>query len=417
MTTAVMNGIDLTDLDNFADGFPHHLFEQHRREAPVYWHEPTAHTPDGEGFWSVATYAETAIVQLDAATYSSERGGDRKHGGTLLQDLEVAGLVLSMMDDPRHARIRRLVSAGLTPRTVGRLEDELRRRTIALLDAIEDDVPFDFVMEVASELPMQAICILLGVPEDDRHELGAFFDAGFDIREGDAGFADTGPTANADAAAGNMAMLDYCVALVAAKRSAPTDDMLSVVVHATLPEVEPAQLTDVELYSFFSLLFAAGAQTTRHAITGGLLALLERPDQLADLRADLGLLVTTIEEVLRWTTPSPAKRRTVARPASLGGHALTPGEKVFFWEASANRDDLVFDDPMAFDIRRDPNPHLALGRGVHYCLGANLARLEMRVVFEEVLRRFPTIEQAGDVEWTRSNRHSGIRHLPVRMRR
>jgi cytochrome P450 len=417
MTTAVMNGIDLTDLDNFADGFPHALFEQHRREAPVYWHEPTAHTPDGEGFWSVATYAETAIVQLDAATYSSERGGDRKHGGTLLQDLEVAGLVLSMMDDPRHARIRRLVSAGLTPRTVGRLEDELRRRTIALLDAIEDDVPFDFVMEVASELPMQAICILLGVPEDDRHELGAFFDAGFDIREGDAGFADTGPTANADAAAGNMAMLDYCVALVAAKRSAPTDDMLSVVVHATLPEVEPAQLTDVELYSFFSLLFAAGAQTTRHAITGGLLALLERPDQLADLRADLGLLVTTIEEVLRWTTPSPAKRRTVARPASLGGHALTPGEKVFFWEASANRDDLVFDDPMAFDIRRDPNPHLALGRGVHYCLGANLARLEMRVVFEEVLRRFPTIEQAGDVEWTRSNRHSGIRHLPVRMRR
>ncbi|MEY2460141.1 MAG: hypothetical protein QOG30_1971, partial [Acidimicrobiaceae bacterium] len=320
-----MNGIDLTDLDNFADGFPHALFEQHRREAPVYWHEPTAHTPDGEGFWSVATYAETAIVQLDAATYSSERGGDRKHGGTLLQDLEVAGLVLSMMDDPRHARIRRLVSAGLTPRTVGRLEDELRRRTIALLDAIEDDVPFDFVMEVASELPMQAICILLGVPEDDRHELGAFFDAGFDIREGDAGFADTGPTANADAAAGNMAMLDYCVALVAAKRSAPTDDMLSVVVHATLPEVEPAQLTDVELYSFFSLLFAAGAQTTRHAITGGLLALLERPDQLADLRADLGLLVTTIEEVLRWTTPSPAKRRTVARPASLGGHALTPG--------------------------------------------------------------------------------------------
>ncbi|MEY2402754.1 MAG: hypothetical protein QOD38_305 [Acidimicrobiaceae bacterium] len=412
-----MNGIDLTDLDNFADGFPHALFEQHRREAPVYWHEPTAHTPDGEGFWSVATYAETAIVQLDAATYSSERGGDRKHGGTLLQDLEVAGLVLSMMDDPRHARIRRLVSAGLTPRTVGRLEDELRRRTIALLDAIEDDVPFDFVMEVASELPMQAICILLGVPEDDRHELGAFFDAGFDIREGDAGFADTGPTANADAAAGNMAMLDYCVALVAATRSAPTDDMLSVVVHATLPEVEPAQLTDVELYSFFSLLFAAGAQTTRHAITGGLLALLERPDQLADLRADLGLLVTTIEEVLRWTTPSPAKRRTVARPASLGGHALTPGEKVFFWEASANRDDLVFDDPMAFDIRRDPNPHLALGRGVHYCLGANLARLEMRVVFEEVLRRFPTIEQAGDVEWTRSNRHSGIRHLPVRMRR
>ena len=208
----------------------------------------------------MATYAETAIVQLDAATYSSERGGERRHGGTLLQDLEVAGMVLSMMDD-RHARIRRLVSAGLTPRTVGRLEDELRRRTIALLDAIDDDVPFDFVTEVASELPMQAICILLGVPEDDRHQLGAFFDAGFDIREGDVGFADSGPATNGVATAG-LAMLDYCVALVAAKRAAPTDDMLSVVVHASLPDVEPAQLSDVELYSFFSLLFAAGAQTT-----------------------------------------------------------------------------------------------------------------------------------------------------------
>jgi cytochrome P450 len=297
------------------------------------------------------------------------------------------------------------------------LEDELRGRTIALLDAIEDDAPFDFVTAVASELPMQAICILLGVPEDDRHELGAFFDAGFDIREGDAGFADTGPTAEADAAAGGLAMLDYCVALVAAKRAAPTDDMLSVVVHATLPDVEPAQLTDVELYSFFSLLFAAGAQTTRHAIAGGVLALLERPDQLPDLRADPGVLGTAIEEVLRWTTPSPAKRRTVAQPAILAGHAVTPGEKVLFWEASANRDEQVFDHPTTFDIRRDPNPHLALGRGAHYCLGANLARLEMRVVFEEVLSRFPAMEQAGAVEWTRSNRHSGIRHLPIRMRR
>jgi cytochrome P450 len=409
---AVMTGVDLTDLDNFAAGFPHALFERHRREAPVYWHEPTAHTPGGEGFWSVATYAETAMVQLDAVTYSSERGGERRHGGTLLQDLDVAGLVLSMMDDPRHARIRRLVSAGLTPRTVGRLEDDLRRRTVALLDAVEDDTPFDFVTDVASELPMQAICILLGIPEDDRHQLAAFFDAGFDIREGDVGFTATGPSATA-----GLAMLDYCVALVAAKRAAPTDDMLSVVVHASLPDVEPPQLSDVELYSFFSLLFAAGAQTTRHAIAGGLLVLLERPDQLSDLRDDPGLLGTAIEEMLRWTTPSPAKRRTVAAPAILGGHAMTPGEKVLFWEASANRDPLVFDRPAVFDIRRDPNPHLALGRGVHFCLGANLARLEMRVVFEELLGRFGAIDQTGAVEWTRSNRHSGIRHLPVRMRR
>jgi cytochrome P450 len=147
------------------------------------------------------------------------------------------------------------------------------------------------------------------------------------------------------------------------------------------------------------------------------LALLERPDQLADLRAEPSVLGSAIEEVLRWTTPSPAKRRTVTQRAELGGHALAPGDKVLFWEASANRDELVFAQPMSFDIRRDPNPHLALGRGIHYCLGANLARLEMRVVFEEVLSRFAELELAGDVEWTRSNRHSGIRHLPLRLRR
>ena len=417
MGDGVMTGVDLTDLDRFADGFPHAIFERHRREAPVYWHEPTAHTPGGEGFWSVATYAETVAVQLDPVTYSSERGGDRPHGGTMLQDLEVAGMVLSMMDDPRHARIRRLVSAGLTPRTVQRLEEELRRRAIVLLDAVEDGVAFDFVVEVARELPMQAVCILLGVPEQDRHQLAAFFDQVFDVREGDVGLTDAGLADDADTKAAGAAMLDYCVQLVAEKRANPTDDMLSVVAHASLPDEDPAQLDDVELYAFFSLLFAAGAETTRHAISGGVLALLERPDQLAALRSDPGLLGTTIEEVLRWTTPSPAKRRTVTTPTVLAGHRLAPGDKVLFWEASANRDELVFERPMDFDLRRDPNPHLALGRGVHYCLGAHLARLEMRVVLEELLGRFPAIERTGPVEWTRSNRHSGIRHLPLRLSR
>jgi cytochrome P450 len=405
-----MADVDLTDLDGFADGFPHEVFARHRAEAPVYWHAPTAHTPGGEGFWSVATYAETVAVQVDPVTYSSERGGDRAHGGTLLQDMEVAGMVLSMMDDPRHARIRRLVSAGLTPKTVERLEVDLRRRAVGLLEAVEDDQPVDFVTAVARELPMQAICILLGVPEDDRHELGAFFDAGFDVREGDAGFQDA-------SAGGGMGMLDYAAALIEAKRAAPTDDMLSVVVHASLPDVEPPQLTDLELYAFFSLLFAAGSETTRHALSGGVLALVERPDQLAALRADRGLLPGAIEEVLRWTSPSPSKRRTVTRPTTLGGHGLAPGDKVLYWEASANRDDAVFADAMAFDVRRDPNPHLALGRGVHFCLGAHLARLEMRIVFEELLDRFAMVDQAGPVEWTRSNRHSGLRHLPVVLRR
>lgn len=410
--------VDLTDLDAFADGFPHEIFALHRSEAPVWWHEPTAHTPDGEGFWSVATHALVLEVLNDPVTYSSERGGDREHGGTLLQDLDVAGLVLNMMDDPRHARIRRLVSTGLTPRSIGRLEDELRRRTRLLLEPIGDGATVDFLVEVAAELPMQAICILLGVPEDDRHRLMAAVDAGFDVREGDVGF---GRTDDGGAGAGDIAdralLLDYGAALIEAKRAEPADDVLSTVVHATLPDLDPPRLTEPELWSFFALLFAAGSETTRNAIAGGLLALTEHPDQLALLRGAPEVVPTAVEELLRWTTPSPAKRRTATRRAELGGHTIEPGDKVLFWEGSANRDETVFEHPDVLEVTRDPNPHLAFGHGAHFCLGASLARLEMRVVLEELLPAFSAFEPAGPVEWTRSNRHTGIRHLPLTLRR
>jgi cytochrome P450 len=411
MSARSLTGIDLSDLDNFSDGFPHSLFEIHRAEAPVWWHEPTEHTPDGEGFWSVATYAETLAVLRDPQTYSSERGGDRPYGGTLLQDLEVAGVVLNMMDDPRHARIRRLVSIGLTPRMVARLEDELRRRTRVLLDRIGDSAVVDFLVEIAAELPMQAICILLGVPEADRYELWEAVEPGFDIREGSAGFRQSAP----NSVQGRM--LDYGAALIAEKRARPTDDMLSVVVHATLDDVDPPSLTDAELSSFFSLLFAAGAETTRNAIAGGLLALLDRPAQLDALRSDRTRLPVAIEEMLRWTTPSPSKRRTATCTTELGGHTIMPGDKVLFWEGSANRDERVFEQSMEFDIARDPNPHLSFGHGLHFCLGASLARLEMRVMFDELLSAFSNYELVEPVDWTRSNRHTGIRHMMLRMDR
>jgi cytochrome P450 len=409
--TRSLGDLDLTDLDLFADGFPHHLFEVHRREAPVWWHEPTEHTPDGDGFWSVATYAETLQVQRDPTTYSSERGGTREHGGTLLQDLDVAGLVLSMMDDPRHARIRRLVSTGLTPRRVAALEDDLRLRTRRLLAQVDDGTELDFACEIAAELPIQVICSLLGIPEEDRHHVEGALSPAFDIREGDAG-ADqlSDPTRMAGA-------YDYAGALIAEKRANPADDMLSVVVHAALDDVEPPSLTDMELFSFFFLLFSAGSDTTRHAISGGVHELTRQPDQLEALRHDADLLPTAIEEILRWTAPSPAKRRTATREAELGGHLVQPGHKVFFWEASANRDEQAFADPMRFDIRREPNPHLSFGHGVHYCLGANLARLELRVMLTELLATFRELEVLAPPEWTRSNRHTGIRHLPMRLGR
>jgi cytochrome P450 len=395
---------DLTDLDNFAHGFPHELFAVHREQAPVYWHEPTEHTPDGEGFWSVATHAETLAVLRDPVTFSSVTGGSRPYGGTLLQDLAIAGQVLNMMDDPRHAQIRKLVSSGLTPRMIARVEDDLRARTRKLLDAVTPGEPLDFLVEVAAELPMQMICILLGIPESERHWLFHAIEPQFDFSGRSASVGQL------TAEEAGSRMYAYGMELIAAKRAEPADDMLSVVANAT-----DAALSDLELYLFFSLLFSAGAETTRNAVAGGLLSLISHPSQWAALRADMALLPGAIEEMVRWTTPSPSKRRTATRDVVLGGCAIEAGQKVQVWEGSANRDAAVFADPDVFDITRKPNPHLGFGYGVHYCLGANLARLELRVMFSELLARFSGGRLVAPVEWTRSNRHTGMRHLVVEL--
>ncbi|MDT5340943.1 MAG: hypothetical protein QOE52_127 [Mycobacterium sp.] len=411
---AALSEIDLTDLDNFASGFPHELFAVHRRDAPVYWHRPTERTPDGEGFWSVATYAETLAVLKDPVTFSSVTGGDRPFGGTLLQDLSIAGQVLNMMDDPRHSQIRRLVSSGLTPRMISSVEDDLRARTRRLLDAVLPGEPFDFLVDIAAELPMQVICILLGVPEAERHWLFEAIEPQFDF-----GGSRTASLAQLSAEEAGSRMYTYGQELIASKRAAPTDDMLSVVANAKPDdlggEAAPA-MSDLELYLFFSLLFSAGAETTRNAVGGGLLALADHPEQLRTLREDLGELPTAVEEMVRWASPSPSKRRTATRPVTLGGQSIEAGQKVQIWEGSANRDASVFDCADEFDITRKPNPHLGFGQGVHYCLGANLARLELRVLFEELLSRFHAVQVVRDVEWTRSNRHTGIRHLVVELR-
>jgi cytochrome P450 len=398
---------DLTDLDNFASGFPHALFEVHRREAPVYWHPATENTPDGEGFWSVACYAETLAVLRDPVTYSSVTGGSRAYGGTLLQDLSIAGQVLNMMDDPRHSEIRRLVSSGLTPRMITRVEDDLRFRARRLVDSIAPGEPFDFVADVAAELPMQMICILLGVPESERHWLFEAIEPSFDF-----GASRKASIARLSIEEAGSRMYTYGQELIASKRASPSDDMLSVVANASLE----TPVSDAEVYLFFNLLFSAGAETTRNSIAGGLLALAENPSQLEVLRSSLDLLPTAIEEMVRWTSPSPSKRRTATRAVSLGGQQIEPGQKVLVWEGSANRDGLVFDNADTFDVTRKPNPHLGFGQGAHYCLGANLARLELRVLFEELLGRFSSVQVVKPVEWTRSNRHTGIRHLVVELR-
>jgi cytochrome P450 len=403
-----LSQVDLTDLDTFVGGFPHDVFRLHREQAPVWWHEPTVPTPDGEGFWSVATYDEVLHVLRDPVTYSSETGGDRPYGGTMVQDLPVAGVVLNMMDDPRHARIRRLVTRGLTPAAVRALEEELRRRMRRLVESVEDEC--DFLVDVAAELPMQAICMLLGVPEADRHLLFDAVEHIFDLPDESDFLA---MTPEREAAAGFL--YEYGARLIAEKRAHPRADMLSTVIHAELADADPPRLRDDELSAFFSLLFAAGAETSRNAIAGAMLAFLEWPEQLRLLRTGRVSMDTAVEEILRWTTPSPSKRRTATTWCQLGDARIRPGDKVVVWEGSANRDPRRFDEPDVFLLPRRPNPHLALGHGVHFCLGAHLARLEIRVALEETLSSIESFALSAPVQWTRSNRHTGIRHLPLRL--
>jgi cytochrome P450 len=322
----------------------------------------------------------------------------------MIADQYGAGLMLNMMDDPRHRRIRALVSRGFTPHRIGALEPELRRRTRAILDAVPADGVCDFVTDVARELPLQAICLLLGVPQQDRAMLCDWMDRGLEAESGEALNREYG-----------RMLAGYGVELIRARRQQPGDDLLSVVIQAHMPSEDPPTLGDDELMFFFSLLFTAGSETTRKAIAGGLRALVESPAELTRLRREPALLDSAIEEIVRWTTPSIYKRRTATCDVELCGQKIRAGDKVTFWEMSANRDERVFAEPFRFDVGRDPNPHLGFGQGVHYCLGANLARLEMRVMFEELLARYVRFEIIGPAVFTRENRLLGLKHLPMRL--
>jgi cytochrome P450 len=402
--------IDLSDNATFARGFPHEHFTWARAHAPIYWHEPTAVTPDGEGFWVMSRHEDAMAVMLDPATFSSDKGGGRTAGGTGLHDEYQAGKFLNWSDDPHHKRLRSLVNKGFTNRAIHELEAELRRRTVALIEALPENEPFDFVARFSRDLPLQAICLLLGVPQEDRALLAEWVDAGV-----------AAPTPEIIAREYAYRLREYGARLIAEKRRNPSDDIMSTIIRARLEPGEDGSaggpLTDGELLNFFMLLFPAGAETTRSAIGGGLCALLEHPDQLERLRAaGLAEMRVAIDEILRWTTPSIHKRRTATRDVVYKGHPIKAGDKVTYWEMSANRDEAVFDEPFRFDIARSPNRHVAFGFGVHVCLGASLARMEMRLAFSELLARIETFTPEGPVEWMPSNRLLGIRRMPLSVR-
>lgn len=401
MTAPFGVAVDLSDDRVFRGGFPHEYFRWLRDEHPVFWHEPRARTPDGEGFWVVSRWADARTVQREAELFSSDRGGIRERGGTALKDERTAGMMLNQTDDPQHHRLRSIVNRGFTPPAVAALEAQVRSRIDDLLDRVGDG-PIDFVHQFARELPAEVICMVLGVAQADRPHLLDTLDAGVE--------ADSPSILSADAM---REIRTYAQRLIAEKRGTPDDAIMSVIVNAR--HDDGSQLNDQELVAFFALLFPAGAETTKSSLAGAVKAFVDHPEEYARLRAQPSLVGTAVEEVVRWTTPSIYKRRTASRDTVLGGVPIHAGDKVTFWEMSANRDERAFSDPFRFDVGRHPNPHVGFGWGVHFCLGASLARLEIKLTLEALVDRYSGFEAAGTSEWVPNNRLFGLKSLPVRL--
>ncbi|HEY3700769.1 MAG TPA: cytochrome P450, partial [Acidimicrobiales bacterium] len=347
---------------------------------------------------------DVVAINRDWETYSSNRGS------ALLMDqddemLAQQRMMMLNMDPPMHTRYRLLVNKGFTPRMVGRLEDRVRVLAGEIVEAMAAKGECDFVTDIAAELPLQVIAEIMGVPQEDRHLV-------FDWSNRMIGSEDPEyQTTEEGAMEASTELYAYAHQLAAQKRASPRDDIISVLLGS---EVNGEKLSELEFDLFFLLLAVAGNETTRNLIAHGMLALIEHPDQRARLLEDPSLLPSGIEEMLRWGTPVMHFRRTAQHDTEILGQPVAEGQKVVIWYISANRDETVFPDPFRFDVGRSPNEHISFGGGgPHFCLGANLARLEIRVIFEEVLRRLPDMELAGPVERLRSNFINGIKHMPV----
>jgi cholest-4-en-3-one 26-monooxygenase len=404
---SITDEINLLSRDRFVDGVPHEWFTWLRNNAPVYHHEE----PNGPGFWVVTKYDDVVTVGRDAATYSS----DADRGGVVLieepppgesANLEGGKLMLTT-DPPEHTRYRKLVNKGFTPRMINALEKHIREQAIEIVDNAVARGESDFVVDIAAELPLEAIAELIGVPLEDRGKL-------FEWSNRMIGSEDPEYSVTREEAMGaSIEMFMYAQQLADQRRAEPRDDILSVLLES---EVDGERLSEMDFNLFFLLLSVAGNETTRNAISHGMHALLQNPEQYQRLVDDPSRVAIATEEIVRWASPVMYFRRNVTQDTELRGQALKTGDKLTIYYISANRDEDVFDDPFTFDVSRDPNPHVGFGGGgPHFCLGTSLAKLEIRVLFEELAQRAPKITQIGDAPRLRSNFINGLKHLPVKI--
>jgi len=396
--------VDLTDSRNFVHGVPYEWFAYLRRHAPAYWHEEAG----GPGFWAVTRHEDCVAVNRDAEKYSSARRGvflwDLEE-----EQLEQQRLMMVTMDPPLHTRYRRLVNKGFTPRTINELEQRIHVVADEIIDGVCEQGSADFVIDVAAELPLVVLAELLGVPAEDRDRM---FDwSNRMIGREDDEYRGEQDVAEENAALAAAELFGYAAELYQKKRLDPHTDLMSVL---TQVELDGEKLSELELDLFFMLLAVAGNETTRNLMSGAMVAFSEFPDQWDRLRRDRSLLPSAVEEMLRFVTPVMNFRRQTTEEVEIAGQKIKEGEKVVFFHASANRDETVFEDPDRLDVGRQPNPHIAFGGGgPHFCLGANLARMEIKVMFEHLLDRMPDVHVDGPVQRLQSNFINGVKHLPV----
>ncbi len=403
-----LTDINLLDRDRFTHGVPHDWFTYLRANAPIYRHPE----PDGPGFWVLTKHEDVVTVGKDGGRYSSaqENGGvialeDFQMGGDGADAFTQGADIMIMTDAPKHTRQRKLVNRGFTPRMVGALEEHIRALTTRIMDGVIEKGEADFVVDIAAEVPLQVIAEMLGVPYEDRQKLFEWSNRMVGSEDPEY-LVDQSEVMNAQ-----VEMFMYAQQLAADRRENPRDDIVTTLLFA---ELDGDTLSEMDFNLFFMLLAVAGNETTRNSMTHGMLAFFDHPDQWAKLVADATLIDSAVEEIVRWASPVMYFRRNVTEDHDFKGHDFKQSDKVAIYYASANRDEEVFEDPFGLDITRDPNPQIGFGGGgPHFCLGANLARLQIKSLFGELARRVPDIHRTGDVQHLRSNFIGGVKHVPV----
>jgi cholest-4-en-3-one 26-monooxygenase len=400
-------GFDFTDPDLYASRVPAQEFAELRRTAPVWWNAQRRGSAgfDDEGFWAVTRHADVLDVSRRTEVYSSWENTAliRFQEGTPRDAIDLQRVILLNIDPPHHTKVRSIVSRGFTPKSIYSLEDSLRDRAERIVAAALAKGTGDFVTDVACELPLQAIAELIGVPQEDRKKL-------FQWSNQMVGYDD--PEYEGDQNAAAMELLAYAMEMAADRAASPRADIVTKLVNA---EIDGEQLSADEFGYFVLMLTVAGNETTRNAITHGMKAFFDHPDQWETFKAERP--ATAADEIIRWGSPITVFQRTALCDTELGGQRIKAGQRVGLFYRSANFDEDVFDRPERFDILRDPNPHVGLGGfGAHYCLGASLAKLEIGLIFNAIADALPDIAAAGQPERLRSGWINGIKRLPVSYR-